>query len=166
MPSATPIAAACLLGCRRQQGGLRIEVWDTGRGIPPDKHREIFREFSQLDAAARDPHKGLGLGLAIVERLAKLLDHEIRLRSTPGKGSVFSVAIPRGREEDVIANTAVEQTTAFDLSDVLILVIDSDPSVRQAMEALLGKWSGESHHRRLGRGDEGTSCRWCAGCRA
>ncbi len=132
-----------LLGCRRQEGGLRIEVWDTGRGIPPEKHREIFREFAQLDAVDQDPHKGLGLGLAIVERLAKLLDHEIRLRSIPGKGSVFSVAIPRGREEDVIANTAVEHTTAFDLTGVLILVIDSEPAVRQAMEALLGKWNGE-----------------------
>ena len=132
-----------LLGCRRQEGGLRIEVWDTGRGIPPEKHREIFREFAQLDAADRDPRKGLGLGLAIVDRLAQLLDHEIRLRSIPGKGSVFSVAVPRGREEDVIANTAVEHTTAFDLTEVLILVIDSDPAVRQAMEALLGKWNGE-----------------------
>ena len=132
-----------LLGCRRQEGGLRIEVWDSGRGIPPEKHREIFREFAQLDAADRDPRKGLGLGLAIVDRLAQLLDHEIRLRSIPGKGSVFSVAVPRGREEDVIANTAVEHTTAFDLTEVLILVIDSDPAVRQAMEALLGKWNGE-----------------------
>jgi signal transduction histidine kinase/CheY-like chemotaxis protein len=132
-----------LLGCRRQQGGLRIEVWDTGRGIPAEKHREIFREFAQLDAVDQDPHKGLGLGLAIVERLAKLLDHEIRLRSIPGKGSVFSVAVPRGREEDVIANTAVEHTTAFDLTGVLVLVIDSEPAVRQAMEALLGKWHGE-----------------------
>jgi CheY-like chemotaxis protein len=132
-----------LLGCRRQEGGIRIEVWDTGRGIPAEKHREIFREFAQLDAVDQDPHKGLGLGLAIVERLAKLLDHEIRLRSIPGKGSVFSVAIPRGREEDVIANTAVEHTTAFDLTGVLILVIDSEPAVRQAMEALLGKWNGE-----------------------
>ena len=132
-----------LLGCRRQEGGLRIEVWDSGRGIPPEKHREIFREFAQLDAADRDPRKGLGLGLAIVDRLAQLLDHEVRLRSIPGKGSVFSVAVPRGREEDVIANTAVEHTTAFDLTEVLILVIDSDPAVRQAMEALLGKWNGE-----------------------
>ncbi len=132
-----------LLGCRRQEGGLRIEVWDTGRGIPAEKHREIFREFAQLDATDRDPHKGLGLGLAIVERLSKLLDHDIRLRSIPGKGSVFSVAIPRGREEDVISNTAVEHTTAFDLTGVLILVIDSEPAVRQAMEALLGKWNGE-----------------------
>jgi signal transduction histidine kinase/CheY-like chemotaxis protein len=132
-----------LVGCRRQEGGLRIEVWDTGRGIPTDKHREIFREFAQLDATDSDPHKGLGLGLAIVERLAKLLDHDIRLRSIPGKGSVFSVAIPRGREEDVIANIAVEHTTAFDLTGVLILVIDSEPAVRQAMEALVGKWNGE-----------------------
>jgi signal transduction histidine kinase/CheY-like chemotaxis protein len=132
-----------VLGCRRQEGGLRIEVWDTGRGITADKHREIFREFAQLDVAGGDPHKGLGLGLAIVERLAKLLDHEIRLRSNPGRGSVFSVAIPRGREADVIANTAVEQTTAFDLSNVLILVIDSDPAVRQAMETLLAKWNAE-----------------------
>jgi two-component system, sensor histidine kinase len=132
-----------LVGCRRQGGGLRIEVWDTGRGIAPDQHREIFREFAQLDAVDRDPRKGLGLGLAIVERLSKLLDHEIWLRSIPGKGSVFAVAVPRGREEDVHANTAMEHTTTFDLTDVLILVIDSDPTVRQAMEALLGKWNAE-----------------------
>ena len=132
-----------VLGCRRQQGGLRIEVWDTGRGIAPEKHREIFREFAQLDAVDLDPHRGLGLGLAIVERLATLLDHEIRLRSVPGKGSVFSVAIPRGREEDMIANTAAEHTTAFDLTGVLILVMDSEPAARHAMEALLGKWNCE-----------------------
>jgi CheY-like chemotaxis protein len=81
------------------------------------------------------------LGLAIVDRLAKLLDHEVRLRSIPGKGSVFCVSVPRGREQDVIANTAVEHTTAFDLTGVLILVIDSEPAVLQAMETLLGKWN-------------------------
>jgi signal transduction histidine kinase/CheY-like chemotaxis protein len=130
-----------VLGCRRQDGGLRVEVWDTGRGIAPEKHREIFREFAQLDPVDREPRKGLGLGLAIVERLAKLLDHEVLLRSIPGKGSVFSVSVPRGREQDVIANTAVEHTTAFDLTGVLILVIDSEPAVLQAMETLLGKWN-------------------------
>jgi two-component system, sensor histidine kinase len=129
-----------LLGCRRQDGGVRVEVWDTGRGIPTDKHREIFREFAQIEPTA-DPHKGLGLGLAIVERLARLLDHEIHLRSVPGKGSVFSVSVPRGREQDVIANPAVESTTPFDLTGVLILVIDSDPAALQAMETLLGKWN-------------------------
>jgi signal transduction histidine kinase/CheY-like chemotaxis protein len=130
-----------VLGCRRQDGGLRVEVWDTGRGIAPEKHREVFREFAQLDPADRDPRKGLGLGLAIVERLAKLLEHEVRLRSIPGKGSMFCVTVPRGREQDVIANSAVEHTTAFDLSGVLILVIDSEPAVLQAMETLLAKWN-------------------------
>jgi signal transduction histidine kinase/FixJ family two-component response regulator len=129
-----------LLGCRRQDGGVRVEVWDTGRGIPSDKHREIFREFAQIDPAGSDPHKGLGLGLAIVDRLANLLDHQIQLRSVPGKGSVFSVGVPRGREQDVTANPA-ESTTPFDLTGVLILVIDSDPAALQAMETLLGKWS-------------------------
>jgi two-component system, sensor histidine kinase len=130
-----------LLGCRRDAGAIRVEVWDTGRGIPPEKHREIFREFSQLGPSDRDPRKGLGLGLAIVERLAQLLDHDIGMRSIPGKGSVFSVTVPRGREEDVIANPAVEHTTAFDLTGVLILVIDSEPAVLQAMETLLAKWN-------------------------
>jgi CheY-like chemotaxis protein/anti-sigma regulatory factor (Ser/Thr protein kinase) len=130
-----------LLGCRRQDGGVRVEVWDTGRGIPPDKHREIFREFAQIEPSSSDPHKGLGLGLAIVERLARLLDHEVHLRSVPGKGAVFSVSVPRGREQDVIANPAVEATTPFDLTGVLILVIDSDPAALQAMEILLGKWN-------------------------
>src|SRR5262249_36614750 len=132
-----------VLGCRRQDGGLRVEVWDTGRGIPAEKHREVFREFAQLEPSAPDPRKGLGLGLAIVERLARLLDHEIRLRSVPAKGSVFSVSVPRGREQDVIANASVESTTPFDLTGVLILVIDSDPVALQAMETLLGKWNCE-----------------------
>jgi signal transduction histidine kinase/CheY-like chemotaxis protein len=132
-----------VLGCRRQDGGLRVEVCDTGRGIPPEKHREIFREFAQLDPAGADPRRGLGLGLAIVERLARLLDHEVLLRSVPGKGSVFSVCVPRGREQDVSPSSSVESTTAFDLTGVLILVIDSDPAVLQAMETLLRKWNCE-----------------------
>lgn len=130
-----------VLGCRREGGGVRVEVWDTGRGIPAPKHREVFREFSQLESADPAHRKGLGLGLAIVERLARLLDLQVGLRSLPGKGSVFSVSVPRGREEDVIANAAVEYTTAFDLTGMLILVIDSEPAVCQAMEALLGKWN-------------------------
>jgi signal transduction histidine kinase len=131
-----------LLGCRREQDKLRIEVWDTGRGIPAEHHREIFREFAQVEPGDRDRHKGLGLGLAIVERLAHLLDHPVRLRSIPGKGTVFCITVPRGREEDFIANPAVEFRTAFDLTGMLILVIDADPAVRQGMETLLGKWNG------------------------
>jgi signal transduction histidine kinase len=130
-----------LLGCRRQQDKLRIEVWDTGCGIPAEQHREIFREFAQLAAVERDQRKGLGLGLAIVQRLARLLEHEVQVRSIPGKGSVFAVALPRGRKEDFTAHTAVEFRTAFDLKGMLILVIDAEPAVRQAMETLLSKWN-------------------------
>lgn len=130
-----------LIGCRREGEQVRVEVWDTGRGIPADRHREIFREFSQLEAAGSADRKGLGLGLAIVDRLSRLLGHEVRLRSHPGKGSVFSISVSRGLEDEAIANPAVEYTTAFDLSGGLILVIDAEPAVRQAMEALLTRWN-------------------------
>jgi len=130
-----------VLGCRRQGEELRIEVWDTGRGIPVEKHREIFREFSQLERTEAERRTGLGLGLAIVERLARLLDHAVQVRSRPGKGSVFAISVPRGRREDSIVEAAAELTTAFDLTGVLILVIDSDPAVRQAMDTLLRKWN-------------------------
>ncbi len=86
-----------VLGCRRDGPSVRIEVWDTGCGIPAEKHEEIFKEFTQLADAGR---KGLGLGLAIVARLAQLLEHRIRLRSVLGAGSVFAVTLPRGRAED------------------------------------------------------------------
>jgi signal transduction histidine kinase len=132
-----------VLGCRREGANVRIEVWDTGRGIPTEKHREIFREFAQLTAGDNHQNKGLGLGLAIVERLARLLNHEIRLRSEPDRGSVFGITVPRGHAENCVANTAVEYTTAFDLTGVLILVIDDEPAVCQAMEVLLGKWNSD-----------------------
>ncbi|HUI60662.1 MAG TPA: hybrid sensor histidine kinase/response regulator [Steroidobacteraceae bacterium] len=129
-----------VLGCRRQGRSIRIEVWDSGRGIPTHKQREIFREFTQLDGADHAARKGLGLGLAIAERLARLLNHPLDMRSVPGRGSVFSITVPRGREEDLITATGSELPAAFDLSGVLILVVDHEPAVCQAMEALLGKW--------------------------
>jgi len=76
-----------------------IEVWDSGRGIAPENRAAVFKEFTQLDNPERDRHKGLGLGLAIVHRLARLLGHEVGLRSVPGAGSVFAITLPRGRQE-------------------------------------------------------------------
>jgi two-component system, chemotaxis family, CheB/CheR fusion protein len=75
-----------LLGCRRRGEKLRIEVWDTGSGIPEEELQAIFEEFHQLDNPARERSKGLGLGLAIVERLADLLGHAVDVRSRPGQG--------------------------------------------------------------------------------
>ena len=77
-------------------GAARIEVWDTGLGIPPEHERAVFAEFQRLDQGARVA-RGLGLGLSIVERLGRVLEHPVGLRSRPGKGSVFFVTAPLGR---------------------------------------------------------------------
>ena len=133
-----------VIGCRRRGNTVRIEVWDSGRGIPPERHAEIFREFYQLENPERDRRKGLGLGLAIVERLSRLLDHPIQLRSTVGKGSVFSVTVPLGaRENYVPIETTVDTAGVFDLSGSLVLVIDDEGAVQEGMSALLRKWQCE-----------------------
>lgn len=133
-----------ILGARRSADSVRIEVWDSGRGIPKDKHREIFQEFRQLENPQRDRRKGLGLGLAIVERLVKLLDHALELRSQPGKGSMFAVSVPRGRREEFVPGEADGQIVVDrDVANSLILVVDDEPDVRDSMLALLGKWRCE-----------------------
>jgi len=85
-----------LIGCRKRDGKIRIEVYDTGPGIPEAERSHIFEEFSQLDDPNRDRSEGIGLGLAIVERLTKLLGHEVTLRSHLGKGSKFAVSVGMG----------------------------------------------------------------------
>ena len=83
-----------LLGCRRHEDSLTIEVCDTGDGIPAGELKAIFEEYHQLDNAARERSRGLGLGLSIVHRLGNLLGHEVHVRSQPGKGSVFAIEVP------------------------------------------------------------------------
>ena len=83
-----------VVGCRHRNGRLRIDVCDSGIGIPEDQRRNIFGEFYQLEAGRRDRRGGLGLGLAIVDRLCRLLDHPIELTSSVGRGSRFSVSVP------------------------------------------------------------------------
>jgi signal transduction histidine kinase/CheY-like chemotaxis protein len=130
-----------VLGCRRSGESVRIEVWDSGRGIPADRHDEIFREFSQLENPERDRRKGLGLGLAIVQRLARLLEHTVELRSEVGRGSVFSVTVPRGVQKDCVPIDAPpETTTAFDLAHALVLVVDDEAAVQDGMAAVLRRW--------------------------
>ena len=104
-----------LLGCRRRGDKLRIEVWDTGIGVPEEQLQAIFEEFHQLDNPARERSKGLGLGLAIVERLADLLGHAVDVRSRPGKGSVFAVEVPLSdetRRHGSLGSTAARQRKA------------------------------------------------------
>ena len=88
-----------LLGCRRRGNKLRIEVWDTGLGIPEGQLRAIFEEFHQVDNPARELNRGLGLGLAIVQRLGDLLGHTIDVRSRQGRGSVFAIEVALAPKE-------------------------------------------------------------------
>ena len=89
-------AGRVLVGCRRRGGKLRIDVYDTGIGIPHAKRRAVFKEFHRLDQGARVA-RGVGLGLSIVERIARVLDCEVALKSVVGRGSRFSVEVPRAR---------------------------------------------------------------------
>jgi two-component system, sensor histidine kinase len=132
------------IGCRRRGAQVRIEVWDTGPGIAPEKHALVFQEFTQLGNPDRDRRKGLGLGLAIVERLARLLGHEVELRSRVGKGSVFAVTVPRGQLDDhAILDPRAELTAHFDLGGRLVLVVQSNLADRESVRELLTSWNCE-----------------------
>ncbi len=133
-----------VVGCRRCAEGLRIEVWDNGPGIPDDKREEIFQEFRRLDTpVTHGRDRGIGLGLAIVDRVARMLDHPISVRSTLGKGSVFAVTVPRVRApRGVRAPCAPAPVPRADrLAGLSVLVLDNEPAVVAGMEALLRGWS-------------------------
>jgi two-component system CheB/CheR fusion protein len=126
-----------LLGCRRRGDKLHIEVWDTGAGIPELELQAIFDEFHQLDNPARERSKGLGLGLAIVQRLADLLGHNIDVRSRVGAGSVFTVEVPLGRAE--VLDFPVQrqnETRESTPSRGTILIVEDDPAVREMLQLL------------------------------
>src|SRR5260221_3599186 len=130
-----------LLGCRRARAGLRIEVWDTGSGIPSEKLDVIFEEFQQLHNAPVGQDRGVGLGLAIVKRIAKTLDIAVGVRSTPGRGSMFFVTVPYGYAAAVtLPRAPVRSTLEQRLSETLVLVIDNEPSILTGMNALLSAW--------------------------
>jgi signal transduction histidine kinase len=123
---------------------IRIDVLDTGIGIPPEQQRDIFKEFHQLDNPERDRKKGLGLGLAIVDRLSQLLAHPIELQSTPGKGSRFSVSVPRGDPRLVFTDTIPSVgETSHNLAGLRVMVVDDEISVREGMFTLLDGWGCE-----------------------
>jgi len=128
-----------LLGCRRRGDKLRIEVWDTGPGIPEGQLKAIFEEFHQLDNAARERSRGLGLGLAIVQRLGDLLGHAIDVRSRPGKGSVFAVEVPLGRAAEAVQPPAQRQHELEQSAprSGTILLVEDDPDVREMLQLLL-----------------------------
>ncbi|MCG5240995.1 ATP-binding protein [Azospirillum doebereinerae] len=134
-----------LLATRRRGGRLLVEVWDTGVGIDPANHVAIFEDFHQLGNPGRDRRQGLGLGLAIVRRLAETLGHPVTLRSKPGRGSVFAVELPlaetSGDEDDSDddeADTGADGDSSADSGTVL--VIEDDAMQLEGIGLLLRGW--------------------------
>lgn len=130
-----------IVGCRRRGETLRIEVWDTGPGIPKDQKQNIFGEFFQVPAQERNRSGGLGLGLAIVDRLRLLLNHQIDLASRVGRGSRFAIELPMV-DERVASTAPVDSpyTGAFSAEGKLILVIADAPMVTEGTGGLLSSW--------------------------
>jgi two-component system, chemotaxis family, CheB/CheR fusion protein len=135
-----------LLGCRHHGATLCIEIWDSGIGIPAVQLQEIFEEYRQIDNVARERSRGLGLGLSIVQRLGELLGHQVRVRSWPGRGSVFSIDVPitQASARPSLALAAAPPSAASSSSSAgNILVVEDDPDIRQLLQTFL---AGEGHH--------------------
>ncbi|WP_316160884.1 PAS domain-containing hybrid sensor histidine kinase/response regulator [Bradyrhizobium sp. SZCCHNRI20481] len=132
-----------LVGCRRHGQSLQIGVYDTGVGIPPVKRGEIFKEFHRLEQGARIA-RGLGLGLSIVERIARVLNHGIALDSRPGRGSVFSVTVPIAKAiNHTAAVTTATPLATTPIAGALIVCIENDPAILDGMKTLLTAWDAE-----------------------
>ncbi|MNZ64313.1 Non-motile and phage-resistance protein [compost metagenome] len=128
-----------LLGVRRHKDQLCLEVWDRGPGIPEDKLQVIFEEFKRLDSHQTRAEKGLGLGLAIADGLCRVLGHTLRVRSWPGRGSVFSVSVPLARAQTA-APVKVAELNGKLLNGAQVLCIDNEDSILIGMNSLLSRW--------------------------
>jgi len=129
-----------LVGVRRRGERLVLEVWDTGLGIPASKQKVVFREFQRLDQGAKVA-RGLGLGLSIVERIGKVLDHPVTLSSEPGRGSVFRVEVPVvAALPPLHGPTEKKPTAAMPLAGLRVLAIDNEPTILEGMHTLLSGW--------------------------
>jgi len=128
-----------LVGCRRAGNNVRVEIWDTGVGIPDDQLDMIFEEFHQVGNPARDRREGLGLGLAIVQRLSNLLDHPVDVRSWVGQGSRFAVSLPLAGEH-APAEMMLPADEHPDVTGAVVVGIDDEADIRDALGLLLTGW--------------------------
>ncbi len=150
-----------LMGCRHVSGKLRIEIWDTGIGIAPDKLTDIFEEFCRLEtndlrAGIADNNrglsdkglddKGLGLGLAIVERMSAILDAPVSVRSWPGKGTCFAINVPLSAQRPKILTRSAPIIAKTTMSGLNVLCVDNEPAILAGLSALLAEWG----HRAIG----------------
>lgn len=132
-----------VMAVRLRAGRLRIEVWDTGVGIEEDKLRDIFTEFHQLLPQGTGGRQGVGLGLAIVERMVRVLGYEIDVSSRPGRGSRFTLTLPiePARASPQVVGAESLQNFADGFDHVPVLVIDNEPAVLESMQLLLERWN-------------------------
>ncbi|SIT40119.1 Integral membrane sensor hybrid histidine kinase [Paraburkholderia ribeironis] len=131
-----------VVGCRRRGSHVAVQIWDTGRGIPPDQHERVFQEYHQLGNPERDRTKGLGLGLAIVRRVTDLLACRVTLRSEPGRGSCFEVAIERSQREPGAPEASADEVNRIAAAG-LVVVVDDEQAIRAGMSSLLTGWGYE-----------------------
>jgi CheY-like chemotaxis protein/anti-sigma regulatory factor (Ser/Thr protein kinase) len=131
-----------LLGCRRRGAELEIAAYDTGPGIRPLQRQKMYAEFSRLEHDSPWGEKGLGLGLSICARLAKLMQHELSFASHPGRGSMFGIRVAREHRAHR-ARSIDHHVHAQDpgsLQGLRVLCVDNDSAILDGMEALLGQW--------------------------
>lgn len=138
----TPMGGTVYVAVRPREEDWLVQVRDNGPGIALADQEMIFQEFVQLSNPQRDRSQGLGLGLAIVQRLAQLQGHHIQVRSQPGQGATFSLRIPRITPSEVAAASAetAKSNTPLQLKGLSILMVEDDELVRQSFAGLLGMW--------------------------
>src|SRR5690606_13931016 len=130
-----------LVGVRRRGDLAEIQVMDTGIGIDGDKLNSVFQEFRRLDEGIREA-EGLGLGLSIVDRIARVLRIELRMRSQKGKGTAASVLLPicRAEEPHAVQPTKAQYAPQIALNGLQVIAIDNDPRILDGMKLLLEGW--------------------------
>ncbi|MDF3064005.1 MAG: response regulator [Microvirga sp.] len=132
-----------LVGARRRGGRLSLQILDTGIGIPESKQKLVFREFQRLDQGAKVA-RGLGLGLSIVERIARVLDHPLSLASAPGRGTVFRLEVPVvAARPPAVVPLERQRAPTTPLAGLTVLAIDNEPSILEGMRTLLSGWGCE-----------------------
>ena len=149
-----------LIGCRRRGAELEINVYDTGPGIASHQREHLYLEFTCLEQESPWGEKGLGLGLSICDRLARLLNHELTLSSQPGHGSAFGVRVPRLAHARGLRQAATAAPEFAALNEYKVLVADNDPTILDAMQALLEQWGA-----RVFRAHNSSEALWLAGCK-